>query len=289
VSDTVSQKRFLDTSVVRPVLLGSKPYRDYFGAQFGDESLYISKYVKMEFNRSFLCPILEFYFFVDMPVFETVGDALKAWSNNFRGSLHKAIEQLFGDLLDGRRLEKLDPRDKAKALRAIGFYAKRLEMKQRARFKDIGSNSTRCARATVRPSARGTEDLAAVLRRFLERFNDVANCRKRCVVDDFVLRRYRAEVETYVKQAHQLSAPRSKTNKGFTDIANNLEKILTKGAEACSCRLCGNIGDAIIALEAPNDMRLEHTDRSFDHLCELIDQPHHRHPSELKVVQTSSR
>ena len=45
------------------------------------------------------------------------------------------------------------------------------------------------------------------------------------------------------------------------------------------------IGDAIIALDAPRDMQLEHTDHSFDHLCPPIGQPHRKHPSEQHIVK----
>lgn len=33
------------------------------------------------------------------------------------------------------------------------------------------------------------------------------------------------------------------------------------------------------------DMKVEHTDNSFDRLCDAVSQPHHKHPSEVKVVR----
>ena len=50
------------------------------------------------------------------------------------------------------------------------------------------------------------------------------------------------------------------------------------GERACDCKRCEKIGDAIIALDAPRDLRLEHTDSSFDYLCPSIKQPHYKHP-----------
>ena len=258
--DTVPEKHFLDTSVVRPILLGSAPYRRYFEDQFRDNPLYISKYVQMEFKRSYLCPILDFYFVLHMPAVETVGDAFQIWSNRFKSSELKAILQLVGQLIDDRSLDLSDPRDKKKALRAVGFYAKRVEMKLRRSFKDIGSNSTRCARSKVSFSIRDMSELTRILRSFLEQFNDVETCRSRCIVDDFILKRYRSQVEGYVEQASGLSKLRSQENKGFTRIAQNLEKILHNGPDICSCHRCKAIGDAVIALETPREMRLEHTD-----------------------------
>ncbi|MEQ8957151.1 MAG: hypothetical protein RLP02_04380 [Coleofasciculus sp. C2-GNP5-27] len=48
------------------------------------------------------------------------------------------------------------------------------------------------------------------------------------------------------------------------------------------------IGDAVIALNAPRQMQLEHTDNSFDYLCPPIEQPHNKHPSENQVLTDSS-
>ncbi|MDZ7966366.1 MAG: hypothetical protein RM368_15540 [Nostoc sp. DedSLP03] len=42
--------------------------------------------------------------------------------------------------------------------------------------------------------------------------------------------------------------------------------------------------DVVIALNAPQNMQLEHTDNSFDYLCPSINQPHYKHPSENQIV-----
>ena len=284
----VPQKHFLDTSVVRPMLLGSTSYRKYFEDQFGDNPLYMSKYVQMEFKRSYLCPILDFYFVIHMPTMQTVGDAFLFWSNQYRSSELKAVLQFVGQLFNDHSLDLSDLRDKEKALRRLGFYVKRLEMKLRRSFRDIGANSTRCTRSAVSFSTRGISDLTVTLQSFLEQFNDVEACRSRCTVDGFILTRYKSQVESYVEQAGRLTRPQGRQNKGFTRIAQNLEEILHRGPDACSCHRCKAIGDAVISLEAPREMRLEHTDHSFDHLCPLIGQPHHKHPSEPSIVKSSS-
>ncbi|HLC26572.1 MAG TPA: hypothetical protein VJM80_07355, partial [bacterium] len=68
-------------------------------------------------------------------------------------------------------------------------------------------------------------------------------------------------------------------------IAENLNEILTKTVSACSCKRCESIGDAVIALDAPRNMQLEHTDKSFTHLCPPINQAHKQHPSENSIVK----
>jgi hypothetical protein len=153
----------------------------------------------------------------------------------------------------------------------------------RRKFTDIGKDSTRCARAAV-PFKVELTNMAAGFKLFVEAFDDVETCRSRCRIDHFLLNRYRAEVETYIVQASQL--PKNTDTGGFIAVAENLGEILERGATACSCRRCERIGDAVIALDAPRNMRLEHTDHSFDHLCPPINQPHQQHPSETQVVRS---
>jgi hypothetical protein len=46
----------------------------------------------------------------------------------------------------------------------------------------------------------------------------------------------------------------------LSNEVNNLKKILTIGEKACDCKRCEKIGDAVIALSAPRNLQLEHTD-----------------------------
>ena len=279
------KKHFLDTSVARPMLLGTRRYKAYFADEFGDESCYISKYVQMEFKRSYFSNVIAFYFHLHLESVPTIGDALKLWSNRYQGSALTALLQLAGDLFDSHRFDRTNPRDKQKALYALGRYIKRLEMKLRGKFKDIGVNSTRCARALVDFNV-SLENMAEDFRRFIDEFDDVQGCRSRCVVDEFLINRNTAQLRSYVQTAAAL--PNNQANRGFKNIAKNLNEILQKGPVACTCKMCEKIGDVIIALETPRNMRLEHTDNSFNHLSPPLELNHKQHPSELKVVQSST-
>jgi len=282
---TREEKHFLDTSVVRPMLVGTRQYKAYFADFFGDNLCYINQYVQMEFKRSYLSNAIAFYFILHLDTVPTIGDALRLWSNRFKGSELKAILQLAGALFDSHRFELENPRDKQKALDALGRYLKRLEIKLRGKFKDTGINATRCARAEVIFNV-DLEDMAEGFRKFVDAFNDVQRCRSRCRVDDFLLNRHGEQIHSYVENAAPL--PNNKANRGFKSIANNLDDILQEGATACTCKMCEKVGDAIIALETPRDMRLEHTDNSFNHLCPPLGLEHKQHPSESKVVQYST-
>jgi hypothetical protein len=272
--------RFLDTSVARPLLTASKKYREYFSAVFADERLCVSRFVKMEFRRSFLVNLIEFFFVLDMPHIESVDDAAIFWSNKFKTSQLKAILQIVSKLFETQKINSSSATEKEKALLALGQLIKRYETLLEG-FTDIGRHSTRCARANV-PLDVDLQNIRSDLHTFLDRFNDVKTCRDRCVVDEFLLTRNRTAVERFVVLGHSL-ANKTET-KGFKRIAENLEEILRDGSSACSCKRCEKIGDAVIALDTPRNFSIQHTDYAFDSLCDSLGQHHQRHPSEAAVL-----
>jgi hypothetical protein len=69
----------------------------------------------------------------------------------------------------------------------------------------------------------------------------------------------------------------TRTNSGAA-----LEKVRASG-KPITCRECGRIGDAVIALEQPRSMTLIHIDRDFDVLCDALERPHRWLPSERTV------
>ena len=236
----------------------------------------------MELKRSYLRSVVHFYFTLRLSTLQTISDAFSFWSNHFKTSELKAALQLAAALFAVQRLDLTRPRDKATALHVLGIYIKRVEPKVRRKFTDIGKDSTRCARAAV-PFKVELTNMAAGFKQFVEAFDDIETCRVRCRIDHFLLNRYRPEVEAYIEQASQL--PKNTDTRGFIAVAENLREIRQRGATACSCKRCEHIGDAVIALDAPRNMRLEHTDHSFNQLCPPIDQPHQQHPSETQVVR----
>jgi hypothetical protein len=53
MSGSSVQEHFLDTSVMRSLLLATQAYRQYLESQLSSEPLYISNYVQMEIKRSY--------------------------------------------------------------------------------------------------------------------------------------------------------------------------------------------------------------------------------------------
>lgn len=66
----------LDSSVARPILLGTTTYQQYFATQFKNHPCYISPFIRMELYRSYLRNIIEFYFTLDLPGINSFSDAL---------------------------------------------------------------------------------------------------------------------------------------------------------------------------------------------------------------------
>ena len=230
---------------------------------------------------SYLRNIVEFYFILQLPTIPSFSDALTFWSNHYQGSRHKAIEQLVAQVLAKHEIEIETLNDKGKALRLLEILIEQFATSLRTEFTDSGQDSTCCARAAVSLQRLST-DAAETLERFAVAFDDVAFCRSQCQIDRFILQQHRLQVEAYIQQAEGLS--RTNETRGFLKIVENLKEVLAKGPEGFSCKRCDRIGDAVIALDAPHNLPLEHTDRAFDYLCPPIQQPHRRHPSEMQVV-----
>jgi hypothetical protein len=277
-------KRFLDTSVARPIIVGSSRYRQYFDDAFKDSELYTSPYVRMEFRRSYIVSAIGFYFVLDMDTTLTIADALTIWSDRFKSSELKAVLQLMSQLCNAHRLDSSDPDDKPKALTALGDLIKRYEYKL-WKYKDVGVDTPRCARSAIAISSTGGS-VKKDLKRFVDLFNDTSECRSKCRIDKFILSKHKATVDLYIRSADQLST--NADTKGFKKIAANLELIRSQNARNCTCKMCEKIGDFVIALDSPETMSLEHTDLSFNKLCDLIGKKHQLHPSQASVIRTAS-
>lgn len=279
----MTKKHFLDTSVVRPLLMGTKQYKDYLQNEIGQGNLYISDFIRMELNRSYIREILNFYFLLHFPSIQTISEALEIWSNEFKSSKLKAVLQLISQLLSTRSLDFDSVDDKEKALRAIGQYVKRLELKIDKAFRNTGSNATRCTRSNIKLKYYPDSTLTESFRNFLKEFDDVADCRKKCRIDCFFFERHEKDLEEWTKFSKSISNPNDKENKGFLKIISKLNEQLEK-KRSLSCKKCEAIGDATIALETPTEMQLVHTDYSFDHLCPAINKIHKRLSSERRFI-----
>jgi hypothetical protein len=232
----------------------------------------------MEIRRSFIRTVVGFYGILQLPMIVSIDDALNVWSNQFKQSRLKAVIQLIAQILNTHSLDFASTTDKQKALNAIAHYIIRFEAKLRRSFKDPGQDTTRCTRSIL-PLPFYADDLSRGLDEFAEQFDDTEYCRNNCSIDHVLLRRYVTQIKDILKLAN--STPKTSETAGFHAIASQLAIVLQTGPGACSCSRCERIGDAVIALETPRQMLLEHLDSSFNCLCPPLHQRHRQHISEV--------
>jgi hypothetical protein len=288
MAENIPHQSFLDTSILRSLLLGTETYRNYLQQALNNRSPHISGYVQMEMRRSFLVNLIAFYFILSLETIPTLNDAISFWNNEFKTSRLKAFIQFLPELTtltQANQLDSSNPGDKEQILYLIGLYIKRFELILRRKFPSTEPDTTACTRALI-PLQIKLDDIAQGLKTFLEQFEDTKTCREQCRIDQFLLQDHRGSLETYIQQAIQ--SKQRKENQSFLELATSLQTILESGAKACSCARCSKIGDAVIALDAPRTMQLEHSDRSFDYLCPPIEQPHRLHPSENQIIRASA-
>jgi hypothetical protein len=272
----------LDSSVVRPMLLGTSTYQQYFVAQFQDQPFHISPFVRMEMYRSYLRNVIEFYSTLDLPGINSFSDALTFWSNRYQGSKHKAIQQLIAKLFS-QNTHEISLQTKESSRSAIVALIQEFIRDVQTQFLLLDTNMPQCARALVTLEPDGEEDFVETMAQFTDAFDDVTTARRQCRIHDFLLQDHRASLEAYRKEAE--AQPKTSASRGFIAIVDTLKIILEQGESACSCKCCERIGDVVIALDAPRHLQLEHTDQAFDYLCPPIGQPHRKHPSETQILQ----
>ena len=217
MSEAPIQGYFLDTSVMRSLLLSTQVYQQYLQSQLTNQELYISNYVQMEIKRSYLINIISFYFVLNLNGINTIGDAFALWSNKFKGSELKAILQVIPQLFNDRQLNFSNSRDKEKAISLLAIYIKRFNLLIQARFKNT-NDLTSCARALVTLDVDDYNNPEPGFKKFLLEFGDTKTCRSKCKIDQFILVHYRNDIEKLIEVASKL--PKNTNTRGFLNIAS---------------------------------------------------------------------
>jgi hypothetical protein len=275
----MESKHFLDSSVIRPLILGSRSYRYYLKSELPQDWCYTSSFVQMELRRGYLMTVIAFFFTLDLRTIGSIEDGFALWSNRFQPREIKAVLQLASQLFAAHKLDHKRLKDKRTALIVLGQYIRRIELKFR-RYKNPGKDSIHCSKGQMKLNR--TSEMRNDIKDFSDRFESSEN--SNCEIRDALLSKYRKEIEEYVRLNNSLKE--DKLNKGFKAVASRLEQIIAEGIDGCSC--CEKVGDAVIALDAPREMVLEALDYSFDYLCPPIKQPHRRLPSEAKFVKENN-
>lgn len=282
-------KDFLDTSVVIPLFFGTFAAKREYRLSLADRK-YVSKYVSMEFHAACLRQLVEVYFLLDMPHIATVSDGMKYAAQHYRARQLKMdlyASVILAELASARGFRTDDPQDKDQLLEAFGDYIVRLAWLFHRCFKNTGTDSARCARAAVllRPEF---GDPGTALKEFAAAFDRKCEFRSKCDIDRFFLagQKHRAAVENLCSKG-QVYEGKSE-HEGFNKIRERLQGTLDKGKGPASCAQCSYLGDAIIALDVPDDMRIAHLDHSFNALCKILGKKHIHLPSVVRATKNAS-
>ncbi len=268
---------FLDTTVFRSFFLSSNVYKKYIKTNITINSSFFSKFVLMEFTRSYVANLINFYFLLDNPEILSLGDAISIWSNKYKTSELKAILQLIGKL---PQIYEIDNKESAK--KAIESYVRLILVKAKTTFKDAGTDSTRCSRALVNLSLT-SDNFSDAMRQFKIEFDSTDYHQNKCRVYSFLFIKHRTDITSFIN-----GAAASSCSQAFKNVALSLSIIANEGLSKCTCRMCGNVGDAIICLDCPQSMILVHSDNSFDDMCAMTKQPHNKLHSEIAHLKSSS-
>jgi hypothetical protein len=228
----------------------------------------------MEFTRSYIVNIVNFYFLLENPEITSFQDAIAVWSNKYKSNELKAILQLVGNLHNIYEIH-----DKESAKKAIESYLKLLLVKSRSFFKDTGIDSTRCRRALV-PLLIISDNFPEELRQFKIEFDKTFEHQSNCGIYYFLTTKHSSSISLFLS-----TKASSSCSKGFESIVEYIAEINKNGASKCTCRMCGNIGDAVICLDCPTNMVLVHSDDSFDDICKIIKQNHNKLHSEIAHIK----
>ena len=153
------------------------------------------------------------------------------------------------------------------------------------KVKNIGNNNTSSDSTNVQWKIQTNKEgqLDIDLSRIQKEFDNKENCRNECEVADVFLVRNKKDVTAFINYAKNLK--KTKNMDGYLDIVARLKKIQNDGQKYFSCTKCGGIGDAIIAIEMPSNMQMEHIDYSFNYLGASISKSNNQQLSVIKVLK----
>jgi hypothetical protein len=265
------EKHFIDTSVMRPLISSSSAVKEYYTNEFSG-NLYCCSYSKMEYIRGFIVPAINFYYLFKMPKILSINDALSLWSQKFQTRELKAVLSMFAGLLSNNNYDFNEYKDKEKASLRIADYILRILSIIPKKFKDVGIESNICPKINAKMEL-DIDKIDESFRAFLDAFN--LKDKKDCNLHLFI-ERNSPKIQS-IKSGRELHISDSDP-KGFKEIVDTLTSNI-----GYSCQSCSKIGDLILAIISPNDMRLEHTDYSFDYLMMILNKKHKRHPSEISL------
>jgi hypothetical protein len=240
----------------------------------------------MEYLRGVVLNLIELYFLLQKS--ESVGDALIDWSQKIRQERKLKVV-----LMTAHRwvVAQEDWQHRPDSLRRLAELIVRSVREFDDAFPLGAADPLRCQLGKVEVPNRlvheqMVSDLYESLRRIQAGIPECALCRFR-KAQQRRLRNRKIDLYGEATRKHFAAYP------AFVRLAHQLEGLLADAGTQPSCRYCEQVGDAILALNAPRPAVLVTADRAFVPLGQLLGREVVLLPSlaELKrrVVQTESK
>lgn len=262
---------FLETSTIRSRLIGHSSIRSSLTEKLRNQTKLTSEFVRMEFNRSLICNLIEFYFNLETQT--SIDDAIKWWNETFKPrqlkDLNYSVDKLFIGINDSTNVKL--------ALINLRNEIKKIITLFECLINRFIQNEMQCYFAKVKldfQSCKGKNDIEKKLVDFYKTFKGkhVDKCR----------------INDYFENS------KGKITKIFTcdsknDTFNKQKKRLNEindGKSKLSCNTCSIIGDTIITLECPDYAILLSVDEVFKELCDNIGLKYEIIPSLRKILPT---
>lgn len=271
----LDKNHFLDTSVFRVLLVSPKKVKDYYNKELINE-IYVCDYVRMEFLRGYIKTCIDFFFLLSMPQYESFSEAFHVWTHKFQIREHKNLEAMVANLISSNKCSD----DKEKMLNYLAEYIRRLISKSFLKYKKVGNDNTYCIKGRKK-LVFDPKNPKKYFTDYLELLKD-NNLSKSCSIEKFLKEKEANNIDKLFENK-ELNLVSKKD--GFDKLINELSKLKEK--KKISCAYCSRMGDSIIALINKNNIewRLEHTDNSFDYLCNILKIDHKSHPYDVEIMQ----
>jgi hypothetical protein len=273
-------KSFLDTSVAYKLQTGTTIHREYLSKAI-PKNWYINNYVRMEYYRTCLIAWIYLYFESADTIYRTFGDALKSYAEGF-GRESKTVVNIVSSMeLDGYSFSK--PSEKEFCRQKLQDFIFEMALQFRDIFIDMGKDPTKCARVPhpiKLPDEPTTRD--EVLRKVAWAFDQEKDCRSRCTIQNLF------QAGSYKNKMDMIASlsPVGKTKMPLERI-NEAIKDANAQPSDITCKLCGKMGDAVIATVLDSAWKLHSLDTVHKPISEAIKQAYEIHPSNTALKNSS--
>ena len=223
--------------------------------------------------RGLVGELINFYFHALPDYQKTIGDALTSWSNHVNDRKVRSLMTFIPTWLINENFSLTVPHDKKASLLSLARAIQELVTNFDATFINAGSDATNCARGKIGLTIDfGNPEPG--LSECKQRIDDYKECRSKCSIGRFISVRNADRIEILHTAALPLVAASAEPQ--FTNIALRLKKAKDDGVDKITCTKCGGMGDGVIALNMPPNMRLEHIDASYNPMCDILHIEHNK-------------